>query len=441
MDKNPANMYSLCSIPRPRKTRENAMNRSYKTLLLWAAIVLYFPPALVGQIQFWEQKAVPYEGNITSIEVDSSYRIFITVIGKGVFASHDQGLTWVLLNNGLPRDDNIRLYLNSKGHLFCATESGLYRSLNQGQDWQQLGLKELKGSIAAAGIGVADKMLAAVDNTIYLSPDNGDTWQNVTANFANRGVYRLAFNNKGDFFISTHTSGLYRSIDAGSSWQAINTGLSNLYVAPLAHNSKDELFVGTLGSGVFRSTDNGDHWSEINSDNIRPMLISQLLIDSHDYVYAATNGGVFVTKNNGLSWAMINSGLKSNSVNALAIDRQGFLYAGTNGGGVYRSAKSTQTRVAHSSIDQSPRQCELVGNYPNPFNLSTCIRYALQEPCMMDINILTLNGRQVANLRSGFCEAGTHEIRWDATDVSSGIYLCRLITGRENSAIKLLLVK
>jgi hypothetical protein len=75
------------------------------------------------------------------------------------------------------------------------------------------------------------------------------------------------------------------------------------------------------------------------------------------------------------------------------------------------------------------------------FNLSTCIRYDLRQPATIEFDVLDLQGRQVAHLWSGFCEAGIHETRWDATNTSSGMYLCRLTAGKEISLIKMLLLK
>jgi hypothetical protein len=71
-----------------------------------------------------------------------------------------------------------------------------------------------------------------------------------------------------------------------------------------------------------------------------------------------------------------------------------------------------------------------VGNYPNPFNPWTIIRYELVEPGDVLLEIFDVMGRRVAVLVDATRSAGPHSIAWHATDdaggkVSSGMYLYR----------------
>jgi hypothetical protein len=73
----------------------------------------------------------------------------------------------------------------------------------------------------------------------------------------------------------------------------------------------------------------------------------------------------------------------------------------------------------------------LLGNYPNPFNPMTVIRFQLSEISEVRLEVLNMLGQQVAMLVNHEVRpAGVHEVGFDASGLSSGIYLYRLIVRR-----------
>ena len=75
---------------------------------------------------------------------------------------------------------------------------------------------------------------------------------------------------------------------------------------------------------------------------------------------------------------------------------------------------------------QQPRELALLPNYPNPFNPWTTIPFTLVEPAQASVIIYNLRGERISTLISGVIGAGYHETRWNASDVSSGVYLIKL---------------
>jgi hypothetical protein len=65
-------------------------------------------------------------------------------------------------------------------------------------------------------------------------------------------------------------------------------------------------------------------------------------------------------------------------------------------------------------------------NYPNPFNPSTTIRYGLPHKSAVQLTVFNTLGQQVAQLVNVEMEAGYHEMRFDGTGLSSGVYFYRL---------------
>jgi hypothetical protein len=90
----------------------------------------------------------------------------------------------------------------------------------------------------------------------------------------------------------------------------------------------------------------------------------------------------------------------------------------------------------------TPSEIELFDVYPNPFNPSTTISFSLFEQTMADVVVYNSLGGEVARLASGrHFEAGRHQLRWDAGDLPSGVYLIRLETSRSSKTTKAILLR
>jgi hypothetical protein len=88
-----------------------------------------------------------------------------------------------------------------------------------------------------------------------------------------------------------------------------------------------------------------------------------------------------------------------------------------------------------------PTHFELSQNYPNPFNPSTVIEVSVPQARYVTLAIFDLLGQEVATVVSGELQPGKHIIRWNATDVASGLYLYRLKAGDVVQTKRLVLLK
>lgn len=80
-------------------------------------------------------------------------------------------------------------------------------------------------------------------------------------------------------------------------------------------------------------------------------------------------------------------------------------------------------------------------NYPNPFNPSTVIRFSLPESRFVNLSVYNMIGQKVADLVSETMPSGIHEVNFDASNLTSGIYLARIEAGDFKQLIKMTLVK
>jgi bacillopeptidase F (M6 metalloprotease family) len=91
-------------------------------------------------------------------------------------------------------------------------------------------------------------------------------------------------------------------------------------------------------------------------------------------------------------------------------------------------------------------QFELEQNYPNPFNPSTKIKYSIpsnlnRETSNVSLKVYDVLGNAVATLVNEQKPAGTYEVEFDASNLSSGIYFYRLAAGSRIQTKKLILLK
>ncbi len=80
-------------------------------------------------------------------------------------------------------------------------------------------------------------------------------------------------------------------------------------------------------------------------------------------------------------------------------------------------------------------------NYPNPFNPTTTIQYTTIESGQVDLRVYNMLGQEVASLVNDFKSAGMYEVQFDASNLASGIYVYRLVTGSQIKTQKMLLSK
>ena len=119
---------------------------------------------------------------------------------------------------------------------------------------------------------------------------------------------------------------------------------------------------------------------------------------------------------------------------------------------VYDTGESDPTESFTYIVTANPEdtppapRTELLGNYPNPFNPSTSIRFSLQEAGPVRIDIFNARGQLVRTLVNENLPSGTHTAVWDGADatgatVSSGVYYYRMHKGSYSSTRKMLILK
>lgn len=204
----------------------------------------------------WEQTGFPsYPGTIFK---DSQNNLFVGNWGE-IYKSTDNGETWVLVLSN-PNTELVSSFTETSEDLFAGTtdymgngNGGVYRSLDQGDNWEHIGLE----------YHFISSLLSNSNDEIFAG---------------SRGHY-----NQG-------IAGVYRSSDNGETWDTLT---NDFCVSSLALDSEERIFAGcTWYSGpVHFSEDNGQSWQLIESELLSPTTeVRFITVSQDDYVYAIQIG-------------------------------------------------------------------------------------------------------------------------------------------------------
>lgn len=91
--------------------------------------------------------------------------------------------------------------------------------------------------------------------------------------------------------------------------------------------------------------------------------------------------------------------------------------------------------------DLLPADFSITATYPNPFNASTTIEYALPTPAHVTLDVIDITGRNVRTLLDAEQPAGQHRLTFDADDLPSGLYFVRLTAPGRTDTRKIVLLK
>lgn len=275
----------------------------------------------------------------------SYYLLAILVCGTSPGLA--QPTSWHQTNG--PYGGNVQaLFVHPNGDLLAGTrEGGLYRSSDNGETWDHIGLNgEFIWSFAVQPDG---NLLIGIGGGIFRGSRDGTGWQQILS--IDTAVRALALGTNGNIIAGStqndypsESGQIFRSTDNGETWAQSNTGLRATGVRALLTDRDATIYAGTwsetsAGGGVFRSTDNGESWHSLG---LAGLAVQALHIDESGTIAAATSEGVFFSSDSGVTWQPRNEGLPEGAVIALVAAADGRLLA-SNVHGVFRLSGSQWT--------------------------------------------------------------------------------------------------
>ena len=250
-------------------------------------------------------------------------------IGALTIAPSDSNVLWVGTGEGDPR--------NSVGYGW-----GVYRSVDGGQTWKNLGLKKTE-RIKRIVVDPNNPDIACVcalgkqwgpnkERGVFKTTDGGKTWDKVLFIDENTGCADIAIEIKNPrvmyagmwtfrrrpwrFDDGGKNTAVYKTTDGGATWKKIMKGLPKTDMARpgiyIAQSDPNIIYLMTEfkgGGTVFRSNDKGENWEMVNDDpniNFRPFYYSDVRVDpQHSNILFSISGWLSRSKDSGNTWERI----------------------------------------------------------------------------------------------------------------------------------------
>jgi photosystem II stability/assembly factor-like uncharacterized protein len=253
----------------------------------------------------------------------------------------------------------------------------------------------------------------------------------------------ISSTNINKIYIGTSNGRILVTTDNGATWPT-QTGFS--YVSDFAvDNTNDAVcyatITGTGGIHVWKTTNSGVNWNNITG-NLPNIAANSIVLRTATprMIFVGTDIGIFQSTDEGANWISFNSGFPSVQIYDMKYKQTvGLILVATHGRGCWTFDLNSTLGI--DPFGQIPEQYNLSQNFPNPFNPSTNIEFDLPKYGFVTLEIYDVNGRTIDKLVNTNMNAGHYQIRWDASNYSSGVYFYKISTNDFKDIKRMMLVK
>ena len=208
--------------------------------------------------------------------------------------------------------------------------SGLFKSINKGETWQQKVLISTISGQPSNFAGVDAACLAidpsdvnaiyfgSIGNGLFYTYNGGNTWQK-SAGLGNASIRSIAIDPDSKCVIyATISNKVYKTEDCGRNWSEIyydNEVSATIDSIVIDHYDSSIIYIGVSRGDLIKSSDSGESWQTVH--RLSKAVIKKIVIDPADsrFVYLLTaKKGVFYTEDGGANWADFNDILKELSL-------------------------------------------------------------------------------------------------------------------------------
>lgn len=224
----------------------------------------------------------------------------IVLTGDSVLVSSNMGSKWARSSLEPCKYDKYSLQL-SGSIAYILVNNKIYGTVDGGKNWTQFPLSSQIGTINYFAVS-GRKIYAAAAQGIFLSSDDGASWNAVSSGYPDGTPMPLQLTRWGTVLGFTDKN-LYYSNDDGKNFRSVNSGLKAKDFTCSAVCS-GKLFYGSQ-SGIYVSTDYGETWKTANG-GLQNTKVNTFYVEGGN-IYAGTEGGLHLSTNGGASWSRIDT--------------------------------------------------------------------------------------------------------------------------------------
>ncbi len=272
-------------------------------------------------------------------------------------------------------------------------------------------------SVGRIGNNTIIECYGSSGNAKWQTSDNGALIGLSDAALDNAGIIYIygttVLNGNNDFMIIAYNTGL----QGGLSWFDIYNGSGNgaEYPTDIQTDNYNNIYL----TGSSQGSGNGSDYTTLK--------YNQSGIRQWEKKYNFTGTGL-------------------NTAVSLDVDNNGSVYVtgysrNSAGNYDYATIKYTQGIIFGRDGENIPSEFKLFQNYPNPFNPATNIKFDIPKDADVKIAVYDMLGREVQIVADEFKQAGSYEIKFDASGLSSGTYFYKIIAGSFTDIKKMVLIK
>lgn len=367
-------------------------------------------------------------GAILSITSDRNNNLITGTLGGKIYRSNSS------FSETINKDMNVKTVwsvISTNESIFAGTEKGLFATKDNGANWQLLGLD--KRDVRSVVVDAKGNIYAATwGEGLFVSQNNGASWEQMNSGLENLNVQNILFADN-QLVAATYGGGIYRSTDNGSSW--LKSIIDCNFIWNLSASANGNLYAATYGNGVYKSVDNGISWTKLGG-NLTSDFIYSISVDKNETVYASSlSSGIYSYTNN--NWETI--ALPKEKVSSLYLNPDNaMVYAGTKNGTIY-SIESKATNIEDAKT--IPTEFAMSQNYPNPFNPTTTIEFSVAKQEAVKLVVFNMLGEEVKTLVNSNLAPGKYSIPFNASELSSGVYIYKISSPDKTISKKMMLLK
>jgi photosystem II stability/assembly factor-like uncharacterized protein len=297
----------------------------YAWLKLLSVLALACTCAAAGSHQ-WSVLG-PDGGDVRSLAFDphNPDRILLGTSTGVIFVSEDGGHNWARFAKLGTGDDYVLDHIafdpQHEKTIFVSAWSvqdqnagDIFRSHNNGKDWELLGQMHGK-SVRAMAIAPSDDkvIVAGALDGVYRSKDGGNNWQRISANDGIvKNIESIAVDTKDPNTVYAGTWHLaWKTSDGGANWQHITKGMvddSDVFSIIVNSSNPSEVFASAC-SGIYKSVSGGDLFEKIKGIPFSARRTRVLKQDPSNpaVVYAGTTEGLWKSIDEGKNWKRVSN--------------------------------------------------------------------------------------------------------------------------------------
>ena len=439
----------------------------------------------------WTSTTTSPAENLNAVHFFNMNEGVIAASGGVIFRTTNGGTIWNTVTTGVS-DNLFSLSFSGAIGLCGGSSQTILKSTNSGASWSIIQNGFFGGGFWGTHMLNANVGFVAGENSIFQpmlgkTTNGGTTWdffpfylnnnegKLYDAHFfdANNGITMAA--------VWEGSGAVSRTTDGGNNW---STSIFGQAFFGMHFPTSTVGYVVGMNGGIHRTTNGGQSWTSQTSGTSQT-LNDVFFINDFTGFAAGDNGVILKTTDGGVPVELtsftvnvVDENVVLDWTTATETNNQGFAVERKTGEGTYeqigyvagfgtttepKAYEYTDSKLATGNYTYRLKQVDFDGttvyseevnvvveipleytleqNYPNPFNPSTTISYTIPEDGFVKLAIYNMLGEEVATIVNTTQKAGKYDINFNASKLSSGVYVYRLESANFTAAKKLMLMK